>query len=425
MSPSKSTDATSFTHLAAIAAWMLAIACLPALGAVMIYDSTAGTQFGVGAATETNHYAERFTPSVRGHANEISGYFGGTGTIFVAIHENNGGLPGALLSSGSASVNGDQWYHISISPVVALDDGTQYWYVMSAPAGNTVSNFHTSITPSTWAYSSNGGASWSLMGGYKWLFSVEGTAINTAPVAADDSYTTAEDSQLSVVNGDNLLANDTDAEGDPLVVVLISDVSHGVLSLNADGTFSYVPGQDFNGSDSFTYTASDGALSSNTATVTINISPVNDPPSFTAGTDISRRNDGSETISAWANGMSAGPADEIGQSMQFVVSVLNGASLFEVAPAIDASGTLSYRPVEGKHGTALLEVTLVDDGGAAMGGDDSSPAASVVITVGKPRASKDEPEFCSSSSGGVPSWPAVAALATAGLLWRRQRKSVV
>jgi Bacterial Ig domain len=97
------------------------------------------------------------------------------------------------------------------------------------------------------------------------------------PVTGDDAYTTAEDAQLSV-DAPGVLANDTDVDGQPLSAALDSGPEHGALTLNADGSFSYTPDPDFNGSDSFTYLASDSTLDSDPVTVTIEVRPVDDPP---------------------------------------------------------------------------------------------------------------------------------------------------
>jgi hypothetical protein len=95
--------------------------------------------------------------------------------------------------------------------------------------------------------------------------------VNDPPVAVNDSYTTDEDTAL-VVAAPGVLGNDTDTEGDPLTAVLDTDVSSGSLTLNADGSFTYTPNLNFNGTDSFTYHANDGA-DSNIATVTTAIRP--------------------------------------------------------------------------------------------------------------------------------------------------------
>src|SRR6056297_3565313 len=64
--------------------------------------------------------------------------------------------------------------------------------------------------------------------------------VNDAPVAVDDSYATDEDVVLAVF-APGVLTNDSDADGDALTAVLVSDVSNGSLSLSADGSFIYTP----------------------------------------------------------------------------------------------------------------------------------------------------------------------------------------
>ena len=91
---------------------------------------------------------------------------------------------------------------------------------------------------------------------------------NTAPVANDDAYSTGQDTTLNVA-APGVLANDTDADSDALSAVLDSEVSHGSLTLNSDGSFDYTPNLGFTGADSFTYHANDGTDDSNVATVSI------------------------------------------------------------------------------------------------------------------------------------------------------------
>lgn len=101
--------------------------------------------------------------------------------------------------------------------------------------------------------------------------------INVAPVANHDSYSTNEDSALTVP-APGVLSNDTDEDSAPLTATLVSGPSNGTVVLAANGSFAYTPTLDYHGRDSFTYTASDGALTSNTATVTITVVPSNLPP---------------------------------------------------------------------------------------------------------------------------------------------------
>src|SRR5207247_2322965 len=103
------------------------------------------------------------------------------------------------------------------------------------------------------------------------------TAVNDAPVAVNDSYITAEDTTLNVA-APGVLANDSDVDGDTLSAILLSQPTHGSLTLNSNGSFSYTPVANYNGSDSFTYKANDGQADSGIATVSITIGGVNDAP---------------------------------------------------------------------------------------------------------------------------------------------------
>ena len=111
-------------------------------------------------------------------------------------------------------------------------------------------------------------------------------APNSAPTAVADSYTTKEDTPLSVEKP-GVLSNDTDPDsGDTLGAVLVSGPSHAAsFALNADGSFSYTPASNYNGPDSFTYKARDGHdADSAPVTVGITVSPVNDDPTATNST---------------------------------------------------------------------------------------------------------------------------------------------
>jgi VCBS repeat-containing protein len=103
------------------------------------------------------------------------------------------------------------------------------------------------------------------------------TVGDTAPVANNDAYTTAEDTVLNVPVG-GVLTNDVDADNDALTASLVTTTTHGALVLNANGSFSYTPATNYNGPDNFTYRANDGTANSGIATVSLTVSSVNDAP---------------------------------------------------------------------------------------------------------------------------------------------------
>lgn len=108
-------------------------------------------------------------------------------------------------------------------------------------------------------------------------FNEDCTFTNETPIANNDSYETLENTTLSI-DAAGILSNDTDPDGDALISILESNVSHGDLQLNTDGAFVYSPNQNYSGVDSFTYKANDGELDSNISKVTIEVILVNSPP---------------------------------------------------------------------------------------------------------------------------------------------------
>ncbi|WP_220750655.1 MULTISPECIES: tandem-95 repeat protein, partial [Jannaschia] len=98
--------------------------------------------------------------------------------------------------------------------------------------------------------------------------------LNDDPDATNDSVTVDEDESVTI----DVLANDTDADSDTLTIVSFEQGGNGSVSQNTDGTLTYTPNADYNGSDSFTYTVDDGNGGTDTATVNITVNPVNDDP---------------------------------------------------------------------------------------------------------------------------------------------------
>lgn len=106
-----------------------------------------------------------------------------------------------------------------------------------------------------------------------------GGPLNIAPIANPDSFATVVDVGLTIGPDEGLLVNDTDDDGDTLTAAIVEQPSNGVALVNSDGSFTYTSDTGFIGQDSFTYQASDGAVVSNAATVTIIVDDgVNETP---------------------------------------------------------------------------------------------------------------------------------------------------
>ncbi|YCM44110.1 Ig-like domain-containing protein [Verrucomicrobiaceae bacterium 227] len=101
--------------------------------------------------------------------------------------------------------------------------------------------------------------------------------VNDRPLAQVDTFTVSEGLTLTQPTP-GVLANDSDLENSSLTAILESNVSNGSLQLNSNGSFTYTPNAGFFGTDSFTYRAHDGDAPSDPASVTIVVTPINDPP---------------------------------------------------------------------------------------------------------------------------------------------------
>jgi len=190
-------------------------------------------------------------------------------------------------------------------------------------------------------------------------------SINSAPVAVNNSYTVNEDTTLTVPELGGLLTNDTDEDGDTLTAGIVTLPQHGTLTLNSDGSFTYTPNANFNGSDSFEYRATDGTANSNTATVQITVTPVNDAPvgsndvySATAGT----------TLTVAANGVLTNDTDVDGDPLTSTTLTnpangtlnlnTNGSFTYTPTPGFTGSDSFTYQVNDGTTSSGPVTVTI-------------------------------------------------------------------
>ena len=178
------------------------------------------------------------------------------------------------------------------------------------------------------------------------------TLLNTSPVAVNNTLTVAEDSGLKSVN---VISNDSDADSDALTIISVSDASHGTTSKSGHYV-RYKPAKDFFGSDSFTYSISDGHGGSATATVNVTVSAVLDAPVIAQGssTVISTSEDVSKSLT-----LSATDVDSSILTWSMVSNPSHGST------SISGTGTsksMSYKPAANYYGTDSFKVRVSDGG---------------------------------------------------------------
>lgn len=190
---------------------------------------------------------------------------------------------------------------------------------------------------------------------------IQVTPVNDAPVSVADSISVAEGGTATVLasGGTSLLANDTDAEGNNLAAILVSGPSNGTLTLNANGTFSYVHNGSETSSDSFTYKANDGSADGNIVTVTIGVTPVNDAPAA-IGDSFTVDEDGSVTINVLAN-------DTDSDNPSLTITQVNGSNIAEGGSVAVSHGSVTlsggqlvFTPDANYHGPAQFTYTASD-----------------------------------------------------------------
>ena len=190
--------------------------------------------------------------------------------------------------------------------------------------------------------------------------------VNHAPVAANDSYSTPQDTALNV-SAPGVLANDSDPDGDALTAVLVGNPSHGTLTLNANGSFVYTPASGYYGADSFTYKDSDGQTNSGIATVTLTVVRANHAP-VAANDSYSTPQDTALNVSA--PGVLANDSDPDGDAL---TAVLVGNPSHGTL-TLNANGSFVYTPTSGYYGADSFTYKDSD-------GQTNSGIATVTLTV--------------------------------------------
>lgn len=179
-----------------------------------------------------------------------------------------------------------------------------------------------------------------------------------------------------------------DAGSDGSGAVTLSGTLTALNAAIAGATFA--PPANFNGNANLTMVSNDNGSfgtdgpKSDSDVLAIQVTAVNDAPSFTIGANQTVTADaGPQTVPAFATAIAPGPADESGQALTFEVTP-DLSALFAQAPAIAADGTLSYAPNPASTGVATISVVLRDDGGVAGGGVDASSPQTFTITIEAP-----------------------------------------
>jgi HD-GYP domain-containing protein (c-di-GMP phosphodiesterase class II) len=246
--------------------------------------------------------------------------------------------------------------------------------------------------------------------------------VNSAPsfVAGPDQNVGEDGGPQSVARWATAISAGRPDEAAQTVSFLVSTNNPGLFAsggrpaVASDGTLTYTPAPDANGTAIVTVRAQDnggtavgGVDTSAPQSRTISVAAVNDAPSAVTGANQSVLEDaGPQSVGGWATGISPGPPDESGQTVSFLATTPSSA-LFSSGgqPAVAGNGTLTYTPAANAFGVATVTVRAQDSGGTGGGGVDTGSPQTFTITIAgvndAPDAVADAPSVDEDDADGV------------------------
>ncbi|WP_244484440.1 DUF4082 domain-containing protein [Mesorhizobium sp. Root552] len=313
---------------------------------------------GTSSATVSLNVTVPNTPPV---ATNDSGYTTQQGTALQ--------ITAASLLANDTDANGDP---LTITGVSAPSGGTAVFNAQTNTITFTPTAGYTGAAGFTYAISDGKGGTASATV----ALTVTATP-NTAPVATNDTgYTTTQNTALQITAA-SLLANDTDANGDPLTITGVSAPSNGTATFNAQtNTITFTPTAGYTGAAGFTYAISDGRGGASSATVSLNVTapPPNTPPVATNDTGFTTQQNTALQITAAS--LLANDTDANGDPLTItgVSAPSNGTATFNAQ-----TNTVTFTPTAGYTGAAGFTYAISDGKGGT-----SSATVSLNVTTPPP-----------------------------------------
>ena len=294
---------------------------------------------------------------------------------------------GTLLARATfTNETASDWQQASFANPVPVTAGTTYVASYFAPQGRYSVNenyFDASYTngpltaPATGSSGGNGVYRYNATSAFPnatysasnyWVdVTFQPGAANQPPVANRDSFSTSEDTALTLLPS-QLTANDTDPESDPLTVTAVGGATQGTVRLDA-GTIVFTPNANYNGTAGFTYTLSDGKGSA-TGNVDLTVTPVNDPP--VANDDSGFHTPYETTLNIPLSALLGNDTDPDNETL--TVDAV-GAPVNGTVALASQTGSAVFTPNAGYSGPASFAYTIRDLGNATA-------TATVSLVVG-------------------------------------------
>jgi hypothetical protein len=269
----------------------------------------------------------------------------GRGTLSVADDVGGGLIASQIAGNGTSQVvlNGSL---AALNATLAAGNGLTYLTTINDNTNRTL----------TLSLNDNGNTGTGSPLSAQFVRTIHITSANDLPVAVADTYTLRRDASLAIGAAFGALANDYDADGDPLRAALVTGASHGTLLLSADGSFRYTPEAGWTGTDIFTYVANDNFADSLPAVVNLVVEdpssrPLSEPEAFVLQQD--------KELSVPVPGVLGNDLDPLGGVLTAAV-VTNPA---HGTVTMQADGSFTYTPAAGYFGADHFTYRASNAGG--------------------------------------------------------------
>ncbi len=248
------------------------------------------------------------------------------------------------------------------------------------PATNASGTAEVTVTLMDDGGTANGGDSESPPQSFNITINEQNDQPTSTPIADIQVEEDAANQLVALFNHfDDIEDNDNE-----LSYTVFSNSNASLVSIPAinssDGLMTLQFTQDGHGTANIVILVTDSGGLTTTEAFDVEVLSVNDAPSFTSGGNVFVPEDSDAYSAPWAMNVAAGPANEATQTVTFDVSI-SDATFFDVLPAINSSGTLSFTPKADVSGNIVTTVTLQDNGGTANGGVNTSAEVIFTITI--------------------------------------------
>ncbi|KUF08868.1 hypothetical protein AVJ23_20485 [Pseudoponticoccus marisrubri] len=246
-------------------------------------------------------------------------------------------VTGATTDTGSVTVNADNT--LTYTPPADYNGPAMISYTIEDPEGNSATGeVAVTVEPE------NGGG-------------------DNAPDAVDDTGSTTAGTPVNI----DVLANDSDPEGQDFFTIDTSDPANGTAAIGAGGSVDYTPDDGFTGTDTFTYTIADDDGLTDTATVTVTVGTPNTPPVAVDDTATTEQ-DAPVTLDPTENDTDA---EDDPLSVSMLGDPANGTA------TLNGDGSVTYTPNDGFTGEDTIPYTVSDGNGGTDEGE-------IIVTVTEP-----------------------------------------